>query len=498
MKTKNILTMATLSLMTVACSNDDFTGLPVEQPLVNNREITITAMLAPKGKDSGMRAVADDGTTITSEWAVDEEIAILFNDGSDDLKRVATVTDVTAGVATITFTIPSGLADNTACTLVYPASAAKADNSGVDTYANLLTTQDGTLNANLDVRVGAGIIQTGMPSLDVTTQPAAQYAIFKFTLGSAIDDTHPLYIKDNTDAVITIVTPTTSTTTAYVALEPTASKYFKFSATTAESKIISKSSTATFTAGNFYQSTLAVPALGDLYYSDGTYSTTLQTGKTAIGIIAYLGTDNFTENGTIVGGSAFVGHGLVMCLKNAASWIAWSTEKVSKFPGQEVTNVDGLKRSEDVSGYTNTATLTVDEETAAKYSAAYQAKNYTTLPAPTTGTTGWFLPSAQQWVKMQEGLGELDESAIVWGSYYDNSHTAADKWEAALSKAGSDNYDSMRIWRWYWSSSETSADRAVGLSIVATATNDDCGFCLGSYSKSIMNTFSRVRPVLAF
>ena len=354
--------MATLSLMTVACSNDDFTGLPVEQPLVNNREITITAMLAPKGKDSGMRAVADDGTTITSEWAVDEEIAILFNDGSDDQKRVATVTDVTAGVATITFTIPSG----------------------VDTYANLLTTQDGTLNANLDVRVGAGIIQTGMPSLDVTTQPAAQYAIFKFTLGSAIDDTHPLYIKDNTDAVITIVTPTTSTTTAYVALEPTASKYFKFSATTAESKIISKSSTATFTAGNFYQSTLAVPALGDLYYSDGTYSTTLQTGKTAIGIIAYLGTDNFTENGTIVGGSAFVGHGLVMCLKNAASWIAWSTEKVSKFPGQEVTNVDGLKRSEDVSGYTNTATLTVDEETAAKYSAAYQAKNYTTLPAPTT------------------------------------------------------------------------------------------------------------------
>lgn len=499
--TKNILTMAALVLMTVACNNEDFTEQPIEQPVVNKEEIMITATLAPKGEDSGMRAVTDDGTTITSDWAVDEEIAILFNDGSNDLKRVATVTDVTAGVATITFTIPAGLANNTACKLVYPASAAKADNSNVDTYANLLAAQDGTLNANLDVRVGDGTIQTTTPGLTVTTQPAAQYAIFKFTLGSAIDATHPLVIKDNTDAVITTVTPTASTTTAYVALEPATTKYFKFTATTAESKIISKSSTATIVAGKCYQTTLAVPALGDLYYSDGTYSTTLQAGKTAIGVIAYLGTDNFTENGTNVGGNTFAGHGLVMCLKNAASGVAWSTEYVSKFSGQEVTDVTGLKRTENVSGYTNTATLTVDEETAAKYPAASAAKNYTTLTAPATGTTGWFLPSAQQWVKMIEGLGELADGAPIFpASFFDNDHTAVDKWEAALAKAGTagTDYDSMIPYLWYWSSSEWSAHDAVSLNVDATNTGVGYGFTWYINYKDNAGSYRRVRPVLAF
>ncbi len=243
----------------------------------------------------------------------------------------------------------------------------------------------------------------------------------------------------------------------------------------------------------------ATAKLGDLFYSDGTFSTTLEAGKTPIGVIAYLGTDAFSENGTTVGGSAFVGHGLVMCLKNAASAIAWSTENVSKFSGQEVTSVDGLKRTENVSGYTNTATLTVDEATAAKYPAAAAAKNYTELTAP-TGTTGWFLPSAQQWVKMMEGLGGLSDGAPNYGeSFFDNNHTAADKWEAALSEAGSGNYDSMTSkFLWYWSSSECSADNAVYLSVDATATGDSYGFWWDNDDKGNAGSRSRVRPVLAF
>lgn len=255
-----------------------------------------------------------------------------------------------------------------------------------------MATQDGVLATAPDIRVGTATINKTTHSLESVTKLEAKNAIFKFTLGSAIDGSHPLTIKDDADNVITTVTPTSSKTEVFVALAPATSKYYKFSATTSENKIISKSSTATIAAGNYYQTTLACPALGDLFYSDGTYSTTLQAGKTAIGVIAYLGSDNFTENGTIVGSSAFVGHGLVMCLKNAASAIAWSTEKVSKFLGQEVTDVDGLKRTENVSGYTNTATLTADAATAEKYPAAAAAKNYTTLPAPTTGTTGWSCP----------------------------------------------------------------------------------------------------------
>lgn len=499
MKTTKIFMMAALALMMTACSNDD-NDQTAPKPNADG-EITVTAKINVNDGSALTRAVADNGTTITSGLAVDEQIAVLFSDGTDNLKRTATVKSIAAGTATIEFTIPSTLVNNTACTLVYPATAAKADNTDVDTYANLLSAQTGALGASLDVRKGtATILNDGeTASLSGTPSLAAQFAIFKLTLGSAIDATHPLVIKDNADNTIVTVTPTSSTTTVYVAMEPATAKYFKFSATTAESKIISKSNTATIAAGNYYQATLAVPALGDLYYTDGTYSTTLQDGKTPIGVIAYLGTDNFTENGTNVGGSTFVGHGLVLCLKNAASAVCWSTEKVSKFSGQEVTDADGLKRTENVSGYTNTATLTVDDATAAKYPAAAAAKNYTTLTAPAS-TTGWFLPSAQQWVKMQEGLGELDESAITWLSWYDNSHTAVDKWEAAFVKAGAGNYDSMTsAYLWYWFSSEYSADHAVGLGVDATGTGSGgYGFYWVDGNKDSSSTVNHVRPVLAF
>lgn len=42
------------------------------------------------------------------------------------------------------------------------------------------------------------------------------------------------------------------------------------------------------------------------------------------------------------------------------------------------------------------------------------------------GTTSWFLPSIQQWVKMQTGLGGLSERDITWCNDFDPSHTAAE------------------------------------------------------------------------
>ena len=250
---------------------------------------------------------------------------------------------------------------------------------------------------------------------------------------------------------------------------------------------------------------LLPPALGDLYYSDGTWSPTLIEGKTPIGVIAYLDQldpydDEISENGTIVGGSAFEGHGLVLCLKNAASHVKWSTEEVSKFPGQEVTNVDGLKRKTSASGYTNTATLTSDAETAAKYPAAAAARNYTDLPAP-AGSTGWFLPSAQQLVRIQESLGGVNVGDITWDGYYDTSHSGADKWEAALAKAGEKGtaYDSVNdAWLWYWTSSEEKYDFAMAMIIDATGTGMGYGFAWEGFLKGYQDDRARVRPVLAF
>ena len=245
---------------------------------------------------------------------------------------------------------------------------------------------------------------------------------------------------------------------------------------------------------------VANPELGDLYYSDGTWSPTLVEGKTPIGVIAYLGEDAFTETGTDVGGTPFKGHGLVLCLKNAATGEKWSTENVSIFPGLEVTDASGLKRTTNVSGYMNTATLTADAETAAKYPAATAAKYYTGLPAP-AGTTGWFLPSAQQWVRMMMGLGGLSEDDIKWLWWFDNDHAAVNKWETAMAKAGADGtaYDSMTDipLLLYWSSSECSADDAVLLNIDVTDTGD-IGFAWEGVAKVDRGSDVCTRPVLAF
>ena len=56
------------------------------------------------------------------------------------------------------------------------------------------------------------------------------------------------------------------------------------------------------------------------------------------------------------------GHGLVLCLKNAASGVAWSTNTSSQaFTGNAfVTDATGLKRSTGVSGYSATAALAAD------------------------------------------------------------------------------------------------------------------------------------------
>ena len=244
------------------------------------------------------------------------------------------------------------------------------------------------------------------------------------------------------------------------------------------------------------------PMLGDLYYSDGTWSPTLVEGKTPIGVIAYLGEDAFTETGTDVGGIPFKGHGLVLCLKNAASSVKWSTETGAyEFgEGAKVDNLDALKRTTDVSGYTNTVTLAAKADATTKYPAAWQARNYTGLTAPAS-TTGWFLPSAQQWVKMIEGLGGLAEGDITWFTWFNNSHSAAAVWETAMAKAGAKGtaYDSVTdAYLYYRSSSEYSASYTVGLVIDATATGTWSGFCWGCDAKSASFADNRVRPVLAF
>ena len=322
MKTVKIFFMAALAMMTAACSNDD--NDIAKQP-VKAEGITITATLASKDGGFATRAVEEGDNKISVSWAVNEHIAILYEKSGVKKVADATITAVNgSGAATISFTVESGTDDNTACTIVYPLSAAKDDNSGVKDAATLLAAQDGTLNANLDVRVGAGNIQTTTPSLTVTTQPEAQFAIFKFTVKNA-DASATINVNSLAIGIgghNYFITPASATSALYVALPSVSSQTVDFSATGSDSKsyICSKDGVS-FDKGKYYQSTLKMasapilsltsPTLGQVIGSNGkNYAPgSLPTGITAVAMIAYVAGSN----------------GLAIALADEPELMAWAT-----------------------------------------------------------------------------------------------------------------------------------------------------------------------------
>ena len=506
---KKVFGIAALLLALAACNKIESENGPVENIVGIPFSATVSL-----GDNAVTKALAESGSTIVATWAEGEKVALIHNGVSDEM----TVSSVSGGSATITGTVTGFPSDGDAVAIIYPSTA--ADGTTGNVKADLLTTQDGTLAtiaSAYDVRKGSGTlaVSSSAASLSGNVSLTNQFAIFKFTIsGPSIDATHPLVIKDNaSNTTITTVKPASTATSVFVAMPAAASTTYKFVVITADNKYI-KSGTATIEAGKYYQTPLTMSPryplalssataddLGALLASDGniyeTGAAATAASTTAIGVIAYIGTDNYTENGSIVGGLTFVGHGLVMCLKNAASGVKWSTNSHNNEFGEDA-NVWGdttLKRTENVSGYMNTKTLAEKTDAATTYPAAYQAKNYTGLTAPATGTTGWFLPSAQQWVKMIEGLGGLADGAPSWGLWFDRSHTAVDKWEAALAKAGSGNYDSMIPYLGYWSSSEYSFDYTVVLDVDARNTGGDHGF---GWFAAYKDYNHHVRPVLAF
>ena len=256
-----ILTTAALALMMTACSNDY--NEAALQPGAGH-EITVTATIDADGGSALTRTVAESGTTITSSLKADEQIAVLFSDGTTNLSRTATVKSVADGTATIEFTIPSSLANNTACTLVYPATAAKADNTDVKTYAELFATQTGVLSDDLDVRRGTATIQNDgfTASLSDATKLAAQNAIVKFSLsyGSDAIAATQFQVKDGSDNVLTTVTPaaTGGASDLYVVMAPATDAAFRFEATEGDFDYTYEKTGVTLAAGTYYQSPITM------------------------------------------------------------------------------------------------------------------------------------------------------------------------------------------------------------------------------------------------
>lgn len=219
---------------------------------------------------------------------------------------------------------------------------------------------------------------------------------------------------------------------------------------------------------------LAMATIGDLvaadgkFYADGTAVDAATPETHAVGVIAYLGKDQWSENGVTLRDNTTTlhSHGLVLSLKNAATDAKWgplSNPQYEFGADKKVYEDDDLRRTTDVSGYSNTQFLAKKEDANTANPAAYAAWNYGEQVG-LTNTTEWFLPSAQQWVKIIKVLCKVDEEANCFPSETVHSFNNADNsgvinLENALKKAGDGNYDGMLIALnaadvAYWSSSE--------------------------------------------
>lgn len=297
MKITKFFLMAALALTFAACSNDDNDFQNSPQP-AKAEGITITATLAPKSGGAATRALTPGDNKIVASWAVGEKIAILYEKGGTNYEADAEIKSVDqSGAATIEFSVESGTADGTACKLIYPSTAVNDAKTAEKSYTSMLASQDGELNADFDVRVGAGTIHTVTPSLDVTTQPAPQYSIFKFAVKDLSDTNLSVssFEVSNSLASITTVSLASAKSEFYVAL-PTMTAYtYWFSATANGKNYVAKAVVSKDTeAGKYYQSTVQMATVGDVILSDGKFAKASSTG-TKVAMVAYVGSD--TDHG---------------------------------------------------------------------------------------------------------------------------------------------------------------------------------------------------------
>ncbi|WP_018463027.1 hypothetical protein [Segatella paludivivens] len=233
-----------------------------------------------------------------------------------------------------------------------------------------------------------------------------------------------------------------------------------------------------------------IPHIGDIYYSDGSYSSTYNSSKTPIGIIVSTNS-NYCEDAN------GYGHGLVMALKNASTGTPWKTENTTG--GLNYVSVLS-KMYTDVSGLNNSKIITMTNST---YPAFYAIGTYTTSVSTPKNCSGWFLPSIGQWWDTLEQAAAYNNTALgLILMRYDSSDTAytgggedvvvanALTYLLTSHSLPSSLYTTFSSGMWYWSSSESSAANACHIAFYNNT------FAL--YGTNKYDSGGRVRAFLAF
>lgn len=241
-------------------------------------------------------------------------------------------------------------------------------------------------------------------------------------------------------------------------------------------------------------SVMGDPVVGDYYYSDGTYSTTLYSSKTPIGVIFWTG-DPTQDDESLRRDHPDCTHGLVVSLEETT--VQWQRmfgcigEWVKENPIDYISPVTTTDGSEPdymnkIMGYNNTKAIEIFNE--AEPEAMCEAVNKTvvyrlTNSAPES-SSDWYLPSAKELTLMSGG--EYDGN--IWDMYMDvplNERT--DIFELINSRLSRIPEATELSEQFYWSSSEEDAYYAFYIY-----------FAEGSLSRSAKGNTNRARFVLAF
>jgi hypothetical protein len=537
--------LLTGAVMAACSSSDDITSntTPESQAPTGNGAVELSGTLGCRGELT--RTIAADGV---GTWEIGDQFAIYYATESGHSTAVATVNSINDnGSANFTATLYYPKNGSSDVTLVYPVSAHDGQ-GGFNTDA--LMNQEGTLdyiNANgLDIETASttlNIVDTKASlNSDVTMQPQ----VCLYTLNPVYNlnyhyslSVKKLEINDGTHNYI--ITPTDATSSLTIALLPTNSSDFTFSAITDEygpSRIYTKRKVtlANCTADN----------VGDVFDEDGNiYSVSSGTGlsrvanfsgitlekgkfysqeilltkiKRPVAMIAYVGEHGSVDDSSTDSQTGF--HGLAIAMQNSTksntteannNWDAdtWGYPRWCSWNDDQDDNLCTTQASDNVTvvrewknGITMTNQLVNHNH---MHGAARIARNYSTfwyeydssnyyfsnssvkmsLPK---GVSKWFLPSVGQWQLIVWGLvskakGEPYSTLITDEA---NADMTAGNFNSILANAGAENFKFSCDH--YWLSSEYSKDKAW----VAAYNGRVCGA-----DKSYV-TDAIVRAVIAF
>lgn len=266
------------------------------------------------------------------------------------------------------------------------------------------------------------------------------------------------------------------------------------------SAISNGNATITATAGELSAqcevTVLGDPKKGDFYYSDGTYSTSLNEAKKVIGIVFWTG-DPTEEDPALKREHPECSHGLVIAIKGenlsywqsgyakmtgtVGEWIEDNTEYES------ITTDTGINDNlNKIIGYNNTRGIELFNESEDNSGCEVEAMNVVKffrmdqeMTAPET-SSGWYLPSIKELSLLCSGE--------VGGNIWDISGETANRAEMNKRIEMVDGGVVINDQETYWSSSENTNDVAFGQFMY--------NGMIGNFYKNI--NYNYVRCVLAF